>query len=63
MNQTNDEDTFNFHSIANSSPYFWYPPIANLKAHSEKLEKSSKTNSNTNNQANNTSTITIATSA
>lgn len=32
-----DDDSFNFNTIANSSPYFWYPPVQNIRVHYEKM--------------------------
>jgi len=45
LNQNSEEekDIFNFNSIVGSSPYFWYPPLQNLKSHHEKMEKIAKT--------------------
>jgi len=31
------DELFNFYRIEDSSPYFWYPPVPNIRKHLERL--------------------------
>lgn len=52
MTDKDPNQAFKFKSLKNSSPYFWYPPVANLKSLYDRMEKNSaKLQKNTNNSS------------